>query len=141
MKAKQTFDQVFKGIPLPNKKSITSSKQKENRKKVRKRSGKRLNKIQEEVKQKIIKVDSPTDDERADQSIITREMHLLNKLDQLRAYRYKAGPIALLKNGHWDPDAKKCLLAKIAEWELERGQGLELNSEDGDEEEECGEQW
>ena len=84
MKAKQTFDQVFKGIPLPNKNSITSRKQKENRNKVKKRDEKRLNKIQEEIKQKIIKVyskesvDSPTDDERADQYIITREILLLN---------------------------------------------------------------
>ena len=61
------------------------------------------NKIQEEIKQKIIKVyskesvDSPTDDERADRYIITKEMLLLNELDELRAHRYNAGLIALLK--------------------------------------------
>ncbi len=32
--AKLSFDRVFKGIPLPNKKSITSRKQKENKRKV-----------------------------------------------------------------------------------------------------------
>ena len=48
-----------------------------------------------------------------EQTNILLQMLLLNKLDQLRAHRYNAGLIALLKNGHWDADAKKCLLAKI----------------------------
>ena len=100
LKAKQIFDQVFKGMPLLNKKSITSRKQKENKRKVRKRKKKRLNKIQEEIKQKIIKVDSHTDAEREDTSIVTKEMLHLNELDQLRAHRHKAGLLALLKNRH-----------------------------------------
>ena len=37
--AKQSFDRVFKGIPLPNKKSITSRKQKENKRKINERLG------------------------------------------------------------------------------------------------------
>lgn len=69
LSVKKSFDRVFKGIPLVNKMSVKSRKQKENRNKQEKRKRKSLNRIQEEIKCKIVKLDLSSESNQSDINI------------------------------------------------------------------------
>ena len=72
LSTKQSLDRVLKG--LPNKKSTKARRLKENKIKAEKRKRERLNRIQEEIKSKIIKLDS----EGTDQCITKQMLQLIN---------------------------------------------------------------
>ena len=112
LSTKQSLDRVLKG--LPNKKSTKARRLKENKIKAEKRKRERLNRIQEEIKSKIIKLDSEGTDQ-----CITKQMLQLNELEKLRADRHKAGLAGLINKGNWQSDARKCVLVKLTEWEME----------------------